>query len=66
MEVCPQGLSIWRLFHLPIILMFKTVSHIAVLPVETLEKIFLHLPGQDMIKMESVRGGCVRLRAMGF
>ncbi|KAF9645017.1 hypothetical protein BDM02DRAFT_3120943 [Thelephora ganbajun] len=31
------------------------VSHLSELPIETLEQIFLYLPGQDIIKMEAVR-----------
>ena len=36
--------------------MSAPVSHLTKLPVEVLEQIFLHLPGQDVIKVEAVRG----------
>jgi len=51
-----KAASVWRLFHLPLILMSEPVSRITMLPVEILEQIFLHLPGQDIIKMDLVRG----------
>jgi len=35
--------------------MFAPVSHLTKIPVEILEKIFLLLPGQDVIRMEAVR-----------
>ena len=36
--------------------MFAPVSHSTKFPVEILEQIFLHLPSQDVIRMEVVRG----------
>lgn len=30
--------------------------HLTALPIEVLEKIGLHLPGQDIVKMKAVRG----------
>ena len=38
-----------------LIVMFAPVSHLTKIPVEILEKIFLLLPGQDVIRMEAVR-----------
>ncbi|KAF9649089.1 hypothetical protein BDM02DRAFT_1993637 [Thelephora ganbajun] len=48
------NVSIGRLSPLPLILMSALVSHLSELPIETLEQIFLYLPGQDIIKMEAV------------
>jgi len=48
--------SIRRLFHLPLNLMSALVPCLAGLPIEILERILLHLPGQDVVKMEAVRG----------
>ena len=36
--------------------MSALVSHFTDLPVEITERIFLHLPGQDIVKMEAVWG----------
>ena len=36
------------------------MSHLAELPTEILEKILLHLPSQDVVKMEVVRCGIIR------
>ena len=46
--------------------MIAPVSHLTRLPVETLEQIFLYLPGRDIIRMEAVRGAVANLRAMRF
>ena len=35
--------------------MSASVVHLVELPTETLEQVLLHLPGQDIIKMEAVR-----------
>ena len=35
--------------------MSAPISRLAELPTETLEQILLHLPGQDVIKMETVQ-----------
>lgn len=35
--------------------MSASISHLTELPIEILEQILLHLPGQDIIKMEAVR-----------
>ena len=35
------------------------VSRLTGLPTEILEQIFLHLPGQDIVKMDGVRRGMV-------
>ena len=43
--------------------MIAPMSHLTGLPAETLEQIFLHLPGRDIIRVEVVRG---QLRAMRF
>jgi len=48
--------SIRRLFHLSLNLMSALVPCLAGLPIEILERILLHLPGQDIVKMEAVRG----------
>ena len=64
--VDPRNLSIWRLFHLPPILMFATVSHLTELPIEILEQIFLHLPGQDVIRIEAVWGVVSSFVRSGF
>ena len=42
--------------HLPLAIMSALLSHFADLPIEILEQIFLYLPGQDIVKMEAVRG----------
>ena len=34
--------------------MSAPVSHLTEIPIEILEKIFLYLPGQDVIRMEAV------------
>ena len=35
--------------------MSASISHLTELPIEILEQILLHLPGQDIIKMDTVR-----------
>ena len=58
--------SIGRLFNnLPLIIMSAPVPHLTELPIEILEQILLHLPGQDIIKMEVVRGALsIQLRTV--
>jgi len=41
--------------HPPSNFMFASVLGLADIPLEILEHVFLHLPGQDVIKMEAVR-----------
>jgi hypothetical protein len=36
-------------------MMSAPVSYLTILPIEILEQICLHLPGQDIIRMEAVR-----------
>ena len=49
-----DGFTIGRLSPLPLIPM--SVQRLYELPVEILEKTFLHLPGQDTVRLESVSG----------
>ena len=37
--------------------MAAQIPHLAGLPTEVLEQIFLHLPSQDIVKMDAVRRG---------
>jgi len=42
--------------------MSASPSYLTMLPTEILEQLFLHLPGQDLIKMGAVRRVNVNLR----
>ena len=43
-------------------IMVASLPHLTEFPVELLEQIFLHLPGQDIVKMETVRGAATDFR----
>jgi len=67
---CQHGMGllivpIGRLFsYLSLILMSAPVSHLTELPIEITEQILLHLPGQDIIKMEAVRRAFIQPRVV--